>query len=76
MSKRVRVFHSYYGCETGCCGHVVEIVDHDDDGVFEFAHPRDKTEAVELAKSAIRQRWPECFDTIDWSTLEFEEGSC
>ena len=31
------VYHSYYGCETGCCGHTVKC----DDGKseFEFDHP-------------------------------------
>ena len=33
---RVVVFHASYGCDTGCCGHVVEM---DDTEEFVFAHP-------------------------------------
>lgn len=42
-AMRVAVEHSYYGCESGCCGHVA--VYYDDAGKelsrggFEFAHP-------------------------------------
>ena len=36
MSKVV-VFHSGYGCETGCCGHIVTL--DDDCSKFEFTHP-------------------------------------
>lgn len=31
------VYHAYYGCETGCCGHVVELEDGRE--IFEFDHP-------------------------------------
>ena len=34
---RVLVLHEYYGCDTGCCGHIVQV-----DGVqkgFQFTHP-------------------------------------
>lgn len=38
MTRRhVIVYHDTYGCDTGCCGHVIEI-----DGAterFEFNHP-------------------------------------
>ena len=38
------VYHSEYGCDTGCCGHFVEI--SEDDGTyvgsdFDFSHPYD-----------------------------------
>lgn len=36
--KIVRVYHSGYGCETGCCGHVVVV---GDDEEFTFEHPED-----------------------------------
>jgi hypothetical protein len=46
---KVIVTHEYYGCETGCCGHVVEL--YEDDGTyvtndFFFDHPyyKDKDE--------------------------------
>lgn len=35
---RVIVFHASYGCDTGCCGHVVQ-VDGEDAERFAFEHP-------------------------------------
>lgn len=35
---KVVVYHTSYGCDTGCCGHVVE-VDDKRIGGFEFMHP-------------------------------------
>mgnify|MGYP000952128790 CR=1 FL=1 len=75
----IRVFHSGYGCDTGCCGHVVDV--EAPDGVererFEFDHPHgaDPTSfARELAEHVIRERWPECAATIDWSTVEINSA--
>jgi hypothetical protein len=39
---KVVVYHSMYGCDTGCCGHVVELQEDDGEAVkeaFEFDHP-------------------------------------
>lgn len=38
---RVVVYHSTYGCATGCCGHTVELQTDDgkEDKRFEFDHP-------------------------------------
>ena len=36
--SRVIVFHSTYGCETGCCGHVIE-VEGENVKRFYFSHP-------------------------------------
>jgi len=35
---RVIVYHAYYGCDTGCCGHIVRM---DETEEFQFAHPFD-----------------------------------
>lgn len=35
---RIVVVHRGYGCDTGCCGHVVE-VDDEQVGGFSFDHP-------------------------------------
>jgi hypothetical protein len=35
--SKVVVYHSEYGCDTGCCGHVV-IMD-DEDKALTFSHP-------------------------------------
>jgi hypothetical protein len=85
---RVRVYHSYYGCETGCCGHVVEITtaDGEEKTRFEFDHPYDRQSmsspsareesrqewARKFAEETIRDRWPECIDSIDWDSMQIE----
>jgi hypothetical protein len=48
--SRIVVFHGYYGCDTGCCGHVIEM-----DGVeeFKFEHPWiDGLQGVEREQAA------------------------
>lgn len=35
--RRVVVFHGGYGCDTGCCGHYVQVDDESE--AFEFEHP-------------------------------------
>jgi hypothetical protein len=70
---KVRVFHAGYGCETGCCGHIVEI--EDGRRHFEFSHPYGENPqafARELAEGIIRKEWPECIDSIDWETMTVE----
>jgi hypothetical protein len=80
---KVKVYHAQKGCETGCCGHIVEIGD-DDRTRFEFAHPdlpRDEAKtdaakkawATELAREVIEENWPECLSSIDWETIEYDE---
>lgn len=61
---KVIVYHSYYGCDTGCCGHTVELINDDGsiiDSEFQFGHPYSaKTEAdqrawaIALAKDIIQ----------------------
>jgi hypothetical protein len=49
---RVIVYHGYYGCESGCCGHIVDVYENDDNfdpenywphegdkSKFDFDHP-------------------------------------
>jgi len=38
---RIIVYHRGYGCDSGCCGHVVEKIGDDQRSVekFEFDHP-------------------------------------
>jgi len=58
---KILVYHSYYGCDTGCCGHRIEFHPEDDDSgyeCFEFGHcPEDvepKQFARDLAEEYIR----------------------
>lgn len=70
---KIRVLHSYYGCDTGCCGHIVE-VDGKDIGSFSFDHPRStedlKTWARALVEEKLGQYAPKCLESIDWETLD------
>jgi hypothetical protein len=64
MAKRVVVFHAGYGCDTGCCGHVVQL----DDGPehFTFAHPGNedpRTFAEDLVREELGE---EHVADLDW----------
>ena len=55
----VIVYHGMYGCETGCCGHIVEL--QDDAGAvqssrFAFAHPWD-TDPIAFAKALVEEEF-------------------
>lgn len=74
---RVRVYHALFGCETGCCGHIVELGDESASRSFRFVHPYDeevRSWAMRLAQEVVRQEWPQCYDTIDWASLECDEA--
>lgn len=51
---RVVVYHSYYGCDTGCCGHTVELDNGKSD--FQFEHPYDK-DPLKFAKDLVRRTY-------------------
>lgn len=73
---KIRVYHSYYGCETGCCGHIVEL--EEKPAKFEFTHPYGEDKLIfarELAESVIKENYPECLDSIDWDSLTIDEIS-
>jgi hypothetical protein len=74
---KVRVFHDYYGCKSGCCGHTVELTlpDGNTQQEFNFIHPYGedaKMWALEHAKEVIGREWPECASSIDWDSLVIE----
>lgn len=71
------MYHSYYGCETGCCGHVVEIdTEQGTKSKFDFVHPYGEKDlrawARSQAESVIRHNWPECVDSIDWESMDIK----
>ena len=74
---KVRVFHSYYGCESGCCGHVVEVEGKGEKFEFGCAYGEDDKRkwARELAEKVIKKRWPDCIESIDWDTMDCSEVS-
>lgn len=41
MNKPLRIYHTYYGCDSGCCGHAVEVQDGDIRRFnFQFEHAK------------------------------------
>ena len=69
---KIRVLHTYYGCETGCCGHILEVDDEELEGSFEFGHPTDRDELRDYILEHIPK---ECHDSIDWPSIEVDDMS-
>lgn len=76
---RVTVYHDYYGCETGCCGHVVKLGDgrrHFDFGhIFGDDDQQKRAAARVFVEDIIRKQWPECLPSIDWDSLSIDRIS-
>lgn len=73
---KVIVYHAYYGCDTGCCGHVVEI--RKDDGgyeksKFEFEHPYDRDTRAFVEELVTRTFGAEHVADIDWDNVVVDE---
>jgi hypothetical protein len=64
---RVLVLHAGYGCETGCCGHVLE-VDDERVGRFQFDHPSGRKDDFRVwAEDLIRtELGEEHVADLDW----------
>lgn len=64
MAHRIIVYHAYYGCDTGCCGHRVEL---DNDSEFAFDHCDDDEDPLEFAKKLIEEKYGrEHVADLDW----------
>lgn len=63
----VVVYHSYYGCDTGCCGHRVDLEDGlESKTFFIFDHPYDKN-PLKFAKKMVRDALgEEHVADLDW----------
>ena len=58
VMRRVVVYHREYGCETGCCGHAVEVEGEGESHErFEFTHPgsNDEDELKEFARELVER---------------------
>jgi len=76
--KIIVVYHDYHGCDTGCCGHTVKVLDgpiaspeeaEDTDGeeAFNFEHPNDGETPVAFARRMIEEQFPaEHIADLDW----------
>jgi hypothetical protein len=54
---RIIVYHSGYGCDTGCCGHCVEMLDGDKTikEKFSFDHTYGDVSSLEQKKDFARK---------------------
>lgn len=70
---RVVVYHTSYGCETGCCGHYVELDGKEVIGSFAFDHPYGQ-DPVEFAKEMVEETFGKdhCHD-LDWNDCLISE---
>lgn len=60
---KIIVYHEYYGCDTGCCGHTVRF---GDDEKFAFSHPYGG-DFREFAEGLIRETFGESHvKDLDW----------
>jgi hypothetical protein len=81
VAIKVIVYHDFYGCDTGCCGHTVEVTEGDDPVKgrhFLFAHPYSADEEAEL-KQWARERVEEVYGAehaadLDWANCQIYNG--
>jgi hypothetical protein len=70
--SRVIVYHDFYGCETGCCGHTVEL--DNGEGKFEFDHPAHGQDPIEFAKGLVTAVYgAEHVADLDWDNCMISE---
>jgi hypothetical protein len=64
LKGRIVVLHAYYGCDTGCCGHIFEV--NGIPGEFTFSHPYGE-DFREWAEDLVRQEYGEDHvKDLDW----------
>ena len=71
---KVVVYHRFYGCATGCCGHAIYVDDEETLGSLRPGHPYDE-DPQEWAKQFVRETlgaehvadldWDNCFVSKD-----------
>lgn len=69
LMAKILVTHEYYGCDTGCCGHVITVDGGRYD--FSFSHPwlkdEDDDDARKWAEDLVRQEFgEEHVADLDW----------
>ena len=69
---KIVVYHEHYGCETGCCGHVIE-VNGERRGDFIFSHPDSREEFRQFAEDLIAEQFgAEHVKDLDWPYCRIE----
>jgi hypothetical protein len=74
--RQVIVYHSTYGCETGCCGHVVEVYENykETGHTFAFDHPNMNETPAEFAKRLVTEEFSaDHVADLDWDNMVINE---
>jgi hypothetical protein len=66
--SKVVVYHASYGCDTGCCGHVVEFAD-ESRHQFSFDHPYDQDDRDFVKELVTDTFGAEHVADIDWDEV-------
>lgn len=67
---KIIIYHSTYGCDTGCCGHIFE-VDGEQVGDFIFDHPGFKEDFKSWAENMVREKFGEKHvKDLDWENCK------
>ena len=70
MARKIIVYHAGYGCDTGCCGHIVEV---NGVGKFHFDHPCDEDFRA-YAEELVRNEFGEDHvEDLDWDNCKIQE---
>jgi hypothetical protein len=73
VSGRIVVYHSGYGCDTGCCGHSIEVEGSGRDR-FVFEHPDSGEDMREFAEGLVRSEFGEAHVAdLDWDSCFISE---
>ena len=69
---RIDVYHSTYGCDTGCCGHVIEMTKDNGDTTYEFRFTHDYDgEGLKFAQDLVRDEFgEEHVADLDWESCQ------
>ena len=68
---RVIVYHGSFGCDTGCCGHYVQMGGEEE---FKFDHPSYRGDRKDFVKKLVTDTFgAEHVTDIDWDNVIVEE---
>lgn len=76
---KVIVYHAGYGCQTGCCGHVIELRESGDDIPdpwnmhFAFNHPYNEDHRAYAERLVREQLGEEHVKDLDWENSFISE---
>jgi len=71
---KIIVYHAGYGCDTGCCGHIIEC---DGKSEFEFTHPDRPEDYRAWAEEWVRKKFgAEHVADLDWDNCHVTNDEC